>query len=34
MEIIFFLKKKKKKKPKQPSVLLNSILWNKLYGYT
>lgn len=34
MEIIFFLKKKRKKKPKQPSVLLNSILWNKLYGYT
>lgn len=32
MEIIFFLKKKKEKK--QPSVLLNSILWNKLYGYT
>lgn len=35
MEIIFSLEKKKeKKKPKQPSVLLNSILWNKLYGYT
>lgn len=33
MEIIFSLEKKRKKKPKQPSVLLNSILWNKLYGY-